>query len=101
MLTEQHAAVVEQVAEVLKHRALVLAARPTEVAEEAAAWHDHVGRQVLQVSSVTRRHSYILVQAVCVCMSVLTLDSSGASCEDVEADLSLLWGELRGRRGWP
>ena len=40
ILTEKHAAVVEQVAEMLEHGTLVLAAGPAEVAQEPTA-HDH------------------------------------------------------------
>ncbi len=48
ILTEQHAAVAQQVAEVLEHGSLVDPTRAAEVAEEAAARHHHVGRRVLK-----------------------------------------------------
>jgi len=45
--TEQHAAVVEQVAEVLEHRSLVDASSSTEVAQEPTTRDHHVSRRVL------------------------------------------------------
>jgi len=45
--TEQHAAVVEQVAEVLEHRSLVDSPSSTEVAQEPTARDHHVSRRVL------------------------------------------------------
>ena len=46
--TEQHAAVVEQVAKVLEHRSLIDTTSSTEVAQEATAGDHHVRRRVLR-----------------------------------------------------
>lgn len=43
VLTKPHAAVLQQVAEVVKHSFLVLSADPAEVAQEATAAGHHLG----------------------------------------------------------
>lgn len=56
MLTEAHAAVLQQVAEVIKHGLLVLSADSAEVAQEAAAASDHFGKgDFLWTSTFTRQ----------------------------------------------
>jgi len=45
--TEQHAAVVEQVAKMFKHGSLIDTSSATEIAQETTAGHHHVRRRVL------------------------------------------------------
>lgn len=47
ILTQQHATVFQQVAEMFKHGALVLTTGTTEVTEESTAHHHHLSRRIL------------------------------------------------------
>lgn len=67
-LTEQHAAVVQHVAEVLKHGTLVLATGAAEVAQEPAAHHHH-----LRCSILHKQHKCFTGQLRC---TVATLSLS-------------------------
>ena len=56
-LTEQHTALLQQVAEVFEDGALVLTSGSTEIAEEPAAGDHHVGDRVLE-TGINRKRCY-------------------------------------------